>query len=178
MGVMAFAVAPGDCETMARTQQRRAGMRLVTYGRSELLADLERAVEPGSSRQTLAIVVVGGLDHFRELYGSLEAEALVELARMCLGDALDERARLYQPRSGEFAVLAAASVDEVEQLLGAAAEELSHRFDQYAVSAACGAVLLPDEATEVGEALILADERLLVHAVAPQSRERRGTSRS
>lgn len=147
-------------------------------GREALLVDLERAVQASSAAQTLAIFVVGGLENFRELYGRFEADAVLELIAGRLADQLDGRARLYEPRRGEFAVLDTAPTGEVEDLLELVADELSHRFKQFDLGAACGVVRVPDEASGVAEAITLADRRLAERAVSRQGRDRRREPRS
>jgi GGDEF domain-containing protein len=162
---------------MTEMQQRRLAAGALTRGREELIADLEQALQAASPPQTFAIFVVGGLDAFRELYGRFEAEAVVELVGARLSEQLDERARLYEPRRGEFAVLVPAPAAEVEGALEAAADELSNRFAAFDLNAACGVVFLPDEATASSEAIALADERLAERALVRHARDRRSAPR-
>jgi GGDEF domain-containing protein len=146
--------------------------------RADLMADLAEAVERTGQPRTLALFDFGGLDDYVDLYGRLEGEALLVRLADRLSEALGEPARFYRPRSDEFAALIQAAIATAEPLLAAACSDLARRFEQFEITPTFGAALLPDEASDAVEALMLADQRLLLNALARTSRERRQQPRA
>jgi len=131
-----------------RTTQSQTD-RLTGFGdRQKLIADLTEAVEPGSPPSVLAVVRPVGA--------------------------------CYRPRADEFCVLAGGSLDRdgVRTMLTEAAYALFGEGEAFMISSWFGACVLPDEASEPTEALMLADERLRTRTENRQSRERRHNARS
>ena len=141
--------------------------------RTEMMADLDDAIEEGRPASTLALFELAGLNEYVDLYGRLEGQALLVRLAGRLSDALGQRVSYYLPRADEFAALIHSSIEIAEPLLLAAVSELTIRFEQFEITPTFGAALLPDEASEPVEALMLADQRLFVRALARNARERR-----
>ena len=141
--------------------------------RAEMMIDLADAVKPTSPARTLALFDFAGLDEYADLYGRLEGQALLVRLAGRLSEALGQPAIYYRPRSDEFAALIEASIAAAEPLLVAAVLTLKNRFEQFSITPTFGAALVPDEASDPIEALILADQRLFLSTLARRSRERR-----
>ena len=141
--------------------------------RADLIVDLTAAVEPGSPARTLVLFEFAGFGEYVELYGRLEAQALLARLAARLSGAVTEPARYYRPRGDEFAALITTSIATAEPILSAAISTLTDRFEQFRITPSFGAALLPDEASDPVDALMLADRRLFVSAVGRSVRERR-----
>ena len=145
--------------------------------RRTLMADLALALAPDSPSAALVVFDLGGLDDYAELYGRLEGSNLLVRVARRLEDALGPGTSFYRPRDDEFAALMQAAVPAVDSLLASAVVELTDRFAQFDLTLAFGRTTLPDEASDPLEALLLADERLLVSARGRRARERRSSPR-
>jgi len=145
--------------------------------RAELMLGLAEAVEPASPPTTLALFDFGGLDEYADLYGRLEGQALLIRLAHRLSKAIEQPASYYRPRTDEFAALIQSPIAIAEPLLAATVSTLTTRFEQFEITPAFGAALLPDEASEPVDALMLADQRLYLKTLARSARERRQTPR-
>jgi two-component system, cell cycle response regulator len=126
--------------------------------RRKLKNDLALAVEDGA-RHALVLLDLNGFKSYNDSYGHGAGDAL--LAQ--LGEALAERLRgigvAYRMGGDEFCVLAR-DPDDVEALSALSAEGLSTRGNGFSITAAYGAVVVPDEAIDDTTALVLADTRM------------------
>jgi two-component system, cell cycle response regulator len=126
--------------------------------RRRLKTDLALAVEDGA-RYALVLLDLNGFKSYNDSYGHGAGDAL--LAQ--LGEALAERLRgvgvAYRMGGDEFCVLARDPGD-VEAVSALSAEALSMRGNGFSITAAYGAVLVPDEAHDDTTALVLADTRM------------------
>jgi two-component system cell cycle response regulator len=126
--------------------------------RRKLKTDLALALEDGS-RHALVLLDLNGFKSYNDSYGHGAGDAL--LAQ--LGEALAERLRnvgvAYRMGGDEFCVLARDPGD-VEALSALTAEALSTRGNGFSITAAYGAVVVPDEAHDDKTALVLADTRM------------------
>jgi diguanylate cyclase (GGDEF)-like protein len=77
----------------------------------------------------------------------------------------------YRLGGDEFCLVARVDPDQAEQLIDRACAALTEHGEGFDVSSSFGAVVLPDEATDVSSALSIADERLYA-----QKQARRGTA--
>jgi GGDEF domain-containing protein len=141
--------------------------------RAELMLDLAESIDPTSPARTLALFDFAGLSEYADLYGRLEGQALLVRLADRLSEALEQPATYYRPRSGEFAALIETSIATAEPLLLAAVSTLTIRFEQFEITPTFGAALLPDEASDPVDALMLADQRLFLNTLARRARERR-----
>ena len=154
--------------------------RLPGWGtRDDLLDDLTAAVEPESPDRTLALFDVSGLGEYVDAFGRVEEGVLLARLEARLEEALDldSNVRYYRPRSDELAALIDGPIGEAESALRTAVSSLTDRFDQFGVTLTFGAVMLPDEVDDPVSALMLADERLFLHAQARRARVRRSAPR-
>src|SRR5262249_7047544 len=116
--------------------------------RQALLSELESAVSEGSAPTLLVIFSLDGYDEYVALFGSLAGRTLVVKLAARLADALGPGARCYRPRQDEFAALVPTPIDAVTEVLDAAVLALRERATTVAVSAAWGAAMLPQEASD------------------------------
>jgi len=143
--------------------------------RESLIAALVEAVEPESPPALLAVFDLEGLDEYQALFGSLAANALLSRLAGRLFEVIGPAGSCFRPRAYEFAVLVPSPISEVAAVLDAAASALRERAAPVSVAAAWGAAMVPEEATDAMDALILADERLASNAPRRRSRRRRAT---
>ena len=146
--------------------------RLTRFGsRERLLVDLGAAMRPEGTPKVLALFALTG---FRECVASLGrpgSQALLGRLSSRLEHVVGPAGSCYWPREDEFALLCDAGTPGLDSLLDRAAAALSDRSGAVAVTAACGAVAVPEEAGDPLSALQLADARL---SDAQPGREPRG----
>ena len=160
-------------ETVGMSNESRTDPLTGLGTRAELLADLADAVDPTGPARTLALFDFAGFSEYVDLYGRLEGQDLLVRLASRLSEALGQPASFYRPRSSEFAALIETSIATAEPLLIAAVSTLTSRFEQFEITPTFGAALLPDEASEPFDALILADKRLFLNTLDRRARERR-----
>jgi GGDEF domain-containing protein len=131
--------------------------------RGKLLADLAEAVAAGSAPAVLAIFALDGFKEYEELYGVLEARKLLRRLADRLAGAFDGQGCCYRPRGDEFAVLVERPAS-VSGVLASSLAALSENDRYYHVEAAGGHAVLPSEASDPIEALMVADRRLTANA--------------
>lgn len=139
--------------------------------RTALLNDLAEAVSPGSRPSLFAIFALDGFKEFEELYGVLEARKLLRRLSDRLLAVIDGLGTGYRPRGDEFAVLVRGPAS-ASAVLADAIAALTETERYYAVVASGGHAVLPAEATEPIEALMVADRRLTSNAPRRQPRSR------
>jgi len=127
--------------------------------RRSLTLALERALAAGG-RWVFAIYDMNGFKHYNDTFGHPSGDRL--LAR--LGGSLEEAAgaggHAYRLGGDEFCILAPLGEAGQASIVEAGAAAMTEEGEGFRVTAACGAVLLPDEAGDAIGALRLADERL------------------
>jgi two-component system, cell cycle response regulator len=126
--------------------------------RRALVRDLERAVA-GDRDAVLALFDLDGFKHYNDSYGHPAGDALLQR----LGRKLDEHVRgvgtAYRMGGDEFCVLLPLGGD-AEAQAAAAAGALAEHGDGFTITCSYGAVGMPGEADEAGEALRIADQRM------------------
>jgi diguanylate cyclase (GGDEF)-like protein len=151
--------------TALTASRRRLEVQLETdpltglSNRRRLLADLEQRLGRDAEPGFLLLLDLDGFKTYNDTFGHLAGDAL--LAR--LGDALSASAeglgaRAYRLAGDEFCVLAGVSTPE--HLSRVARHALSERGEGFSITASCGWVQMPEEASTAHEALRLADGRM------------------
>jgi diguanylate cyclase (GGDEF)-like protein len=140
--------------------------------RRRLLADLQAALDQQTVPPTLLMIFdLDGFKGYNDTFGHPAGDALlVRLAEKLAGVSGVEGGS-YRLGGDEFCVVAPISGGETELVIDRASTALSERGEGFAVTSSFGAVLLPEEATDVSTALSIADERLYA-----QKQSRRGAS--
>ena len=141
--------------------------------RSKLLHDLEQAVQPESDPTLLVIFCLEGFEEYTDLLGRLESQSLLLRLAGRLATSLAPSAVCYRPRADEFAALVHTPIANVKPVLDNAILALREKGGIVAVSAAFGAAMLPDEASDAIGALTIADQRLSSNAPRRRPRNRR-----
>jgi GGDEF domain-containing protein len=152
---------------------------LTRFGnRRKLVADVALALEPHSEPSVLAVFFLAGSRDYRRFLGQAAGDALIVRLAEQFARLVPEGAICYRSRDDEFGVLLSTPVDEVSAMLDATAGALRDEGHSFLITAAFGAALLPDEAEDPTEALMLADERLQARLWIREERDRRHTART
>ncbi|HEY1316390.1 MAG TPA: diguanylate cyclase [Gaiella sp.] len=137
--------------------------------RRRLLADLHRTLEPPTPPTLLMIFDLDGFKGYNDSFGHPAGDALLVRLAEKLAASVGDAGASYRLGGDEFCVVAPIVSGEAEQVIDRACGALSETGEGFEVSSSFGAVVLPDEATDVSSALSLADERLYA-----QKQARRG----
>ena len=138
--------------------------------RRKLLIDLERSLDEHPLPQMLLMIFdLDGFKGYNDSFGHPAGDALLVRLGEKLATVPSRRGGAYRLGGDEFCVVARVGPGEAEPLIDDACNALSERGEGFDVSSSFGAVVLPDEATDVSHALSLADERLYA-----QKQSRRG----
>jgi predicted signal transduction protein with EAL and GGDEF domain len=131
--------------------------------RDQLLEDLGRALVVASGPKLMVIFELVGLRQLTNALGPASSARLLARLGARLVEAVGASGSCYSLRGAELgAVLVDDAAFEGSVILAALAASLAENVGGYEVTSAFGSVLLPDEATDVGAALELADQRLNV----------------
>jgi GGDEF domain-containing protein len=141
--------------------------------RLELTVALDLATAPESAESVLVVFALIGVDARQEIEGTSPADALLLELRKHLEASLGATGAYYRSRADEVAALVPGSIEAVRPLLEGTLRSLAGT----PLEAAAGVVVLPSEAADPTEALILADEQLHAAARARGARERRISTR-
>jgi diguanylate cyclase (GGDEF)-like protein len=140
--------------------------------RRRLLGDLQRTLDHHPTPQTLLMIFdLDGFKGYNDSFGHPAGDALLVRLGEKLAAVPGRQGGSYRLGGDEFCLVARADADEAEQLIDRACIALTERGEGFDVTSSFGAVVLPDEATDVSEALSLADERLYA-----QKQARRGAA--
>src|SRR5207245_1974828 len=142
---------------------RQAAAALTGLGnRRRVMEDLELAVEHGVDGETttLAFFDLDGFKHYNDSFGHAAGDALLSRLGSALAVTVADHGEAYRLGGDEFCLLLRGRFERGHPVLGAALQALSERGSGFAVSASCGAVMLPQEAPDLTGALKLADERM------------------
>jgi len=140
-------------------QARAEERELAVAGRRELLADLARAVAPGSALQLLAVIRLHGLSALRDRAGTDARDGLVEEARQRALVDVGRAGTVYVSRKDEVCILLDGSFMESISKLANLTWSLNELGRPHNVAAETGVALLPEEADDPIGALRRADSR-------------------
>jgi diguanylate cyclase (GGDEF)-like protein len=160
-GVVRLALAFGENVAMLRHSRVEALTDQLTLlgNRRRLLADLEAAFVDGSPR-LLMLLDLNGFKQYNDTFGHPAGDALLARLGHSLADATQSRGRAYRLGGDEFCALIDFDDGAEDELLEATAAALSEQGDGFEITAAYGAVLIPEEAADTTEALRRADEHM------------------
>ncbi len=132
--------------------------------RRKLTKDLgERLLK--TSREQPHVLMLFDLDGFKsynDTFGHVAGDALLARLGDKLETAVSDHGSAYRLGGDEFCVLLPAR-GELQQAVAAAASALEERGANFEITASCGSVLVPHEATTTDYALQLADKRMYTH---------------
>ncbi|MFL5843067.1 MAG: diguanylate cyclase [Solirubrobacteraceae bacterium] len=116
------------------------------------------AARIGDEKRTLLIFDLVGFKKYNDSFGFACGDALLRRLARKLTDALGDRAAIYRLRGAQFAVVTAS--DETAALRVAAGDALFEIGEGFMIRCAVGSVSFPGQATDVSEALKLADQEV------------------
>jgi diguanylate cyclase (GGDEF)-like protein len=134
--------------------------------RRQLVADLERAAGRADDQGESSVLVLADLDGFKpynDTFGHLAGDALLQQLGNRLADAMAPWGTAYRLGGDEFCVLARGGEEVRTAVTAAAQSALSARGEGFVVTSSTGTARMPEEATTVGEALRIADQRMYLH---------------
>ncbi|MGA2926171.1 MAG: diguanylate cyclase [Solirubrobacteraceae bacterium] len=138
---------------------------LTSLGNRRKLADELGDRLVNASPQAPLVLMLFDLDGFKgynDTFGHVAGDALLARLGRKLDAAVSRHGSAYRLGGDEFCVLLRADCD-LQDAITAAAHALEERGEKFAVTASCGSVLLPHEATTPDYALQLADKRMYSH---------------
>jgi diguanylate cyclase (GGDEF)-like protein len=140
--------------------------------RRQLLADLQRRVDPVSSEEPalLTLFDLNGFKNYNDTFGHPAGDALLLRLGAALADAVAPfGGRAYRPGGDEFCVIA--SPTRPHALEQAASRALTETGEGFAISTAFGSVAIPGDTGDATEAMRQAD-----HAMYAQKQSGRATA--
>jgi len=127
--------------------------------RRKLLADLDERLE--AQAPTLLILFdLDGFKAYNDAFGHPAGDALLRRMAGKLAAASERFGRAYRMGGDEFCVLA--TVDSADQaaIVEMTTKALEEEGEGFRITSACGTIMLPDETSNLSEALRIADTRL------------------
>jgi two-component system, cell cycle response regulator len=141
--------------------------------RRRLMEDLELAVDRGlrDEPSTLAFFDLNGFKRYNDSFGHGAGDALLTSLGRALAIAVGPQGEAYRLGGDEFCALLDGRFPRSDALVAKASAALCEQGSGFTVTASCGVVIVPEDATTVTTALGLADERMY----ADKGRDGRGT---
>jgi diguanylate cyclase (GGDEF)-like protein len=124
-----------------------------------LLHDLENRIAAGVPT-ILLMFDLDGFKSYNDAFGHPAGDALLHRLAGKLGLAAQPYGRAYRMGGDEFCVIADGNNLDRGRVISAALRALRDEGEGFEIGSAYGAAILPDEATELSEALRIADTRL------------------
>jgi diguanylate cyclase (GGDEF)-like protein len=133
--------------------------------RRALMRDVSDLVEPPVDGEVhlLVLLDLDGFKLYNDTFGHPAGDALLARVASRLAATVSEVGTAYRMGGDEFCVLARCTPSQALDLGDRAAEGMSERGEGFSISASSGAAQIHVEATSVGDALRLADQRLYAH---------------
>ena len=160
-GVGRLALTFGENMSMlhhSRVEARTDQLTLLG-NRRRLLTDLD-SVFHSRARRLLVLLDLNGFKHYNDSFGHQAGDALLARLGSALADVVGGRGTAYRLGGDEFCVLVEIGDEAPAAPLAAIASALSEKGDGFEISAAYGTVVIPDEASEISDALRLADQHM------------------
>jgi two-component system, cell cycle response regulator len=127
--------------------------------RRKLLTDLEARLEAGKP-SVLLLLDLDGFKNYNDTFGHPAGDALLARLAKKLSVAVGDRGEAYRMGGDEFCVLATVPAPDREIFALSASAAMEEQGNGFRITAAYGSVQLPEEATEVPEAMRLVDSRM------------------
>jgi two-component system, cell cycle response regulator len=131
--------------------------------RRKLFDDLGPALQSPHADLVLALYDLNGFKLYNDSFGHLAGDALLTRLGESLGQFVTGRGHAYRMGGDEFCIVCENDHAETELVVAGAARALAEHGEGFAISAAFGSVLVPDEANTPQEALRLADQRMYLN---------------
>jgi two-component system cell cycle response regulator len=155
-----MALALGENQALLTATRVEATTDALTglSNRRKLQLDLERAVQD-ELPHALVLLDLNGFKSYNDTYGHGAGDMLLKQLGGALAHAVDEDSIAYRMGGDEFCVLAPLDSD-IDAFSARCAAALATRGDGFAITAAHGAAVLPDEGRDASTVLALADARM------------------
>lgn len=132
--------------------------------RSKLFVDVKRTLgDEDGMPHVLTILDLDGFKAYNDAFGHPAGDALLIRLGRQLAEAMEGCGRAYRLGGDEFAVLAEGTLESAEDVAVAASKALSEHGEGFRITSSFGSAEMPSEASEVANALQLADKRMYVH---------------
>ncbi len=132
--------------------------------RRRFIADLEERLEDGDEEPvTLIIFDLDGFKAYNDSFGHAAGDALLGRVAGRLANASEGFGQAYRLGGDEFCVLASAATAGPGPLIELAVAALTEEGEGFTVRCSHGSVKMPAEASELTEALRIADDRMYLH---------------
>lgn len=133
--------------------------------RRRLSEDLAAAAQMASEAEPLMVVFydLDGFKQYNDTFGHLAGDALLARLGVRLAEAVEGRGEAYRLGGDEFCTLLWWNEDEGQKLLDETVIALAEEGSGFNVRTSHGTVLIPQETTDISQALTLADQRLYLH---------------
>jgi two-component system, cell cycle response regulator len=131
--------------------------------RRKLFDDLGETLTAQPSDFLLVLYDLNGFKLYNDSFGHLAGDALLARLGENLGHFVTGRGRAYRMGGDEFCILVRNDGVETGLVVAGAARALAEHGAGFAITAAFGSVLLPDETSVPEEALRLADQRMYLN---------------
>jgi two-component system, cell cycle response regulator len=130
--------------------------------RRALTRDLDRVAGGQRGGAVLALFDLDGFKHYNDSYGHPAGDALLQRLGAKLAAHVAGAGTAYRMGGDEFCVLLADGAAPDEEA-AACAGALSEQGDGFTITCSFGAIAVPGEAQDAGEALRIADQRMYAH---------------
>jgi two-component system, cell cycle response regulator len=130
--------------------------------RRALTRDLDRVAGGQRGGAVLALFDLDGFKHYNDSYGHPAGDALLQRLGAKLAAHVAGAGTAYRMGGDEFCVLLADGAAPDEDA-AACAGALSEQGDGFTITCSFGAIAVPGEAQDAGEALRIADQRMYAH---------------
>ncbi len=127
--------------------------------RRKLMTDLDAVLE-SRKPAVLMLLDLDGFKAYNDAFGHPAGDALLARLAKKLASAVARYGEVYRIGGDEFCVLASVGAAQRATLAAAAEAAFEEHGDGFRITAALGAVTLPEEAADVAEALRLVDTRM------------------
>ena len=130
--------------------------------RRSLARRLESGLAQAADERPLVLVLLDldGFKSYNDTFGHPAGDALLQRMGANLVAHLGDRGEAFRMGGDEFCALVHADAADADRVAGDAARALSEQGDGFNVTCSHGAILLPGEAADAGEALRAADQRM------------------
>jgi diguanylate cyclase (GGDEF)-like protein len=130
--------------------------------RRKLVADLERELASASLARPLLLLLfdLNGFKAYNDTFGHPAGDALLARLGAALAAAMRARGGAYRLGGDEFCILAPVGQDGTDPTVAAAEAALTEHGDGFSITASYGAIVLPEESSDAGEAMRLVDQRM------------------
>jgi diguanylate cyclase (GGDEF)-like protein len=127
--------------------------------RRKLLADLEERLD-AQAPTLLVLFDLDGFKSYNDAFGHPAGDDLLRRLALNLAAAAEPIGRAYRMGGDEFCLLADAHARDRGTILRRGLYALEEEGEGFRITAASGAIVLPEETTDVSEAMRIADTRL------------------